>query len=666
MAKGGITVSIHSIEGNLQFALLAVQLQFVDRQQCVGLLHEWLRDTTGSLPSLMRDHGVLTDERAGYIEEMLSAPQPRGDETASRARGMTWLGPVSEQPAGDDDHPVTDDGRPAGRLLRAVRQPAEVPAEDAAEGPVLGRFRIVRFHQEGGLGRVSIARDLELDRDVALKEMKDQIADDPLRRDRFVLEAEITGGLEHPSIVPVYGLGYQDDGRPYYAMRLVRGDTLERAIHTFHETDWSQLPPGEKAVQQRRLLGRFLDACHAVHYAHERGVLHRDIKPGNIMLGEYGETLVVDWGLAKAEGDWIRPEHLPQQDESRLLSPRTNTAIEATLMGQTIGTPHYMSPEQAAGDWNQLGPAADIYSLGATLFTVLTNRPPLEGQSVDELLAKARRHEISTPRSIKRDVPRPLEAICLQAMAPYPQDRYRSVRELSDDVERFLADHTVSAYREPVAERMARLARRHRGIVRLAVASLVVFAIGATVAAWQIHRQKLAADDARDVAQASQIRAERVLSYLVRAFRRPDPQLDGRLITVAEVLQQTTHELKRSLADQPRDRAQLLDAIGTSYIGLGLYNDATDVLADAHRLEQDLLGGQHLDTLTTGSRLAEALRGSGRLEEATQLCQQVLQRAGAFLPPNHPLVLATMGRRGMPAGRGSSGSGHPLAAGGTR
>src|SRR5262249_25084566 len=143
--------------------------------------------------------------------------------------------------------------------------------------------------------------DAELNREVALKEIQDRHADDPLSRARFVLEAEITGGLEHPGIVPVYGLGHHQDGRPYYAMRFVKGDSLKEAIARFHEPAPGR-DPGERALALRKLLRRFLDVCNAVEYAHSRGVLHRDLKPGNILLGPYGETLVVDWGLAKATG----------------------------------------------------------------------------------------------------------------------------------------------------------------------------------------------------------------------------------------------------------------------------------------------------------------------------------------------------------------------------
>ena len=154
-------------------------------------------------------------------------------------------------------------------------------------------------HAKGGLGEVFVARDEELNREVALKEIQLQFSQDPVSRSRFLSEAEITGSLEHPGIVPVYGLGRHDDGRPFYAMRFIKGNTLKEAIDEFHNVSLVDRDPGARTLGLRALLRRLIDVCNAIAYAHNRGVLHRDLKPSNVMLGPYGETLVVDWGLAK-------------------------------------------------------------------------------------------------------------------------------------------------------------------------------------------------------------------------------------------------------------------------------------------------------------------------------------------------------------------------------
>ena len=194
------------------------------------------------------------------------------------------------------------------------------------------RFRVVRPHARGGLGAVFVALDAELNREVALKQILDQHAEDPTSRQRFLLEAEITGGLEHPGIVPVYGLGFGPNGRPYYAMRFVRGDTLKEAIERFHKDGASEKDPGLRSLELRRLLRRFVDVCNAIEYAHTRGILHRDIKPANIIVGRHGETLVVDWGLAKAVG---KKEHDPTCEE-RTLVPSPASGSGETLPGSAL------------------------------------------------------------------------------------------------------------------------------------------------------------------------------------------------------------------------------------------------------------------------------------------------------------------------------------------
>jgi serine/threonine protein kinase len=334
------------------------------------------------------------------------------------------------------------------------------------------RYRVLRPHARGGLGEVFVAEDRELRREVALKEIRAENARDHDLRRRFLLEGEVTGHLEHPGIVPIYGAGCRADGRPFYAMRFIRGETLESAVRRLHGGDGPDQTAGERAVTFRQLLSRFVAVCQAMAYAHSKGVIHRDLKPSNVMLGPYGETLIVDWGLAKVLDN--------QEDTETREAPFRpgDGSGSATRAGSAMGTPAYMSPEQAAGR-QDLGPSSDTYSLGATFYVLLTGRPPFEGD-LDEVLRDVQRGKFSRPRQVKADVPPALEAVCLKAMAHDPGKRYASPLDLARDVENWLADEPIAAWREPLKARAGRWVRKHKRLTAVAVTLTFVALIGAT------------------------------------------------------------------------------------------------------------------------------------------------------------------------------------------
>ena len=431
------------------------------------------------------------------------------------------------------------------------------------------RFRVLRPHACGGLGAVYVALDAELNREVALKQILDRHADDPVSRQRFLVEAEITGGLEHPGIVPVYGLGTYDDGRPYYAMRFVRGDSLKEAIERFHADQSLTGDPGRRSLELRKLLRRFLDVCNAVGYAHARGVLHRDIKPSNVIVGKHGETLVVDWGLAKPMGR-VEPGQGPDE---RTLVPTSASGSAETLPGQALGTPPYMSPEQAAGNLEALGPRSDVYSLGATLYCLLTNKPPFDGD-VFEVLRRVQRGEFARPRALDPSIDPALESVCLKAMARDPDDRYTTTRAMADDVERWAADEPVTAYRDPLVRRARRWARRNRTPVTAAAAALMAGVVGlAALAAEQARSfaalKKANGETKAALAQSEESRrqAEAVGNFLVDALKKPDPSVDGKDVKVADVLDQASVGLQEGFAGSKATEGALLDALGRRISG---------------------------------------------------------------------------------------------------
>jgi serine/threonine-protein kinase len=416
----------------------------------------------------------------------------------------------------------------------------------------------VRFHAQGGLGEVYVADDQELHREVALKCMKRVHAEDAAARHRYLLEAEVTGRLEHPGVVPVYGLGQAADSRPFYAMRFVRGETLHEAIRRFHNADQPGRDPGERSVALRQLLGRFLTVCNTVAYAHSRGILHCDLKPLNVMLGAYGETLVVDWGLARPFSR--RAAERAAGEET--LVPSSHTALRDTP--GAMGTPGFMSPEQANGWWDAVGPASDVYSLGVTLYVLLTGRVPFSGSAVWEVLARVQRGEFLPPREVKPGVPRALEAICLKAMALRPEDRYPSALALANDLERWLADEPVSAYREPVWARVRRWARRRQSAVAAGVAALLVAVVALGVSTILIGREQAETANARARAEANFQDARRAQAETEKARARAEVNFQRARQAVDEMAKVAQEQLV-SVPQLEPVRRQVLERALTFY-----------------------------------------------------------------------------------------------------
>ncbi len=382
------------------------------------------------------------------------------------------------------------DSRPRSGDVTAAAQGHEELGE--TELLVQSRLRSFEFHAQGGLGIVYAAQDDQLHREVAVKFIRREHSGDEEGAQQFLVEAEVTGRLEHPGVVPVYGLGRDKSGRPFYVMRFIQGDTLDAAQQKHHDRS---NPNYRSRFELHQLLGRFVSVCKTIAYAHNRGIVHRDIKPSNIMLGRYGETLVLDWGLALPVG---RDDGAKASGE-RTLMPQAGSQ-SGTSSGGGAGTPQYMSPEQAAGTL-EIGLAADIYSLGATLYKVLTGSVPFLGTNVFEILQQVQRGEFQPVRDVRSDLPAPLEAIVQKAMAMRPEDRYVSALKLAEDVEHWLADEPVSAYRESIINKTGRWLRKHRATTMTALAGLMMVIVLASVAAL---RQSSLADSER----ASRVDAE--------------------------------------------------------------------------------------------------------------------------------------------------------------
>lgn len=301
------------------------------------------------------------------------------------------------------------------------------------------RFVLNRKIGQGGLGTVWLARDEKLQRSVALKEMNADAAEFPRAWERFQREAEITGHLEHPNVVPLYQYGMDEvTGQPFYAMRFVGKKTLVDAIEAYHD----RKEAGEDVTMDlHHLLTAFISVCQAIAYAHSRGVIHRDLKPENVALDSFGQVIVLDWGLAKVVDEY--------ESEGALSGDRlaADSSAGKTMAGEVIGTPLYMAPEQAAGNLDDVDARTDVYGLGAILFAMLTGAAPHQNSSVNEgrpipipdLLQSISKNPTPVPRDYKSGIPSDLESICTKAMQFKAHSRYQSAAEVAEAVERWMA-----------------------------------------------------------------------------------------------------------------------------------------------------------------------------------------------------------------------------------
>ncbi len=468
------------------------------------------------------------------------------------------------------------------------------------------RYRVIGLHARGGIGQVLLAVDSELSREVALKEILPGLADDEASRRRFLLEAEITGRLEHPGVVPVYALGKSADDRPFYVMRFIRGESLKEAIEAFH-LERREKSPGQpfRSLAFRQLLHRFMDVCDTIAYAHSRGILHRDLKPSNVMLGNYGETLVVDWGLAKVIG-----RQDPSIASEATLRPQSGSGFSETQAGIAIGTPAFMSPEQADGRLDAIGTASDIYGLGATLYAILTGKPPFTELTLDRLLAKVRTGDFAPPRNVEPGVPHALDAICRKAMSLSPVARYEKADDLAREIEHWLADEPVGCYREPFLTRASRWGRRHKtgvaaSVIFLTMATLMLGAgtILLTQANGRIAEERRLADMQKVIAQRQRDLAREnfdkargaVNSYLTLVKDEPLLNRPG-LESVRQNLLRSAlpyyEDFIRQRGDDPSLRLEL---------------------AEAYRLTGEITG--QIDTRANARK---------RLERSVQLFEQIL------------------------------------------
>lgn len=529
-------------------------------------------DQTVVQPSSQESLVDKPDNDATQIESMDDGPdatQLEGDDLdATQMQGDGSAGyesfdadtQIPSDPNADYSNDQTQIPGNQGTQFKGKKKKA--PHETADRWEMQQRYELVTNFARGGLGKIWLAQDVRLKREVAFKELLPNSLRNSSALERFLEEAQITGQLEHPGIVPIYDIGYQANGTPFYSMKLVRGETMEHYIDELHKLDPDS---SERTLQFRKLLRSFIDICNAMAFAHDRGVLHRDLKPLNVMIGAFGETLVLDWGLAKIVGtDNLAEEQTPlgtsagnagendetvvedqsenfpestggainasnvvtappaAEDESgatvassegsvslvdpnqsqggsvgstrRMVVTDVRTAGSQTMTGSIMGTPSYMPPEQARGDIDDLDARCDIYALGGILYKLLTNYQPVGRGKIQQVLKDVIEGNIVAPRKRDPSIDKPLEAVCMKALATEVADRYDSALVLASDVESWLADEPVSVFEEPFLVRFRRWRKKHRTAVTSSTVGVALLLVTWLGSIWSHNR---AMDDIR-------------------------------------------------------------------------------------------------------------------------------------------------------------------------
>lgn len=464
------------------FGLLAVQLGFAAPQDVVKAAASGSKGDR-SIASRLELLGMLSPERRrilrAVVEETLAA---HGDNVEHTLVALGGRRAVLATFAGESREFLNATGSTLCAQFEDTVANVNVDS-DSVTAEQIGRYDFPEGKERaeigrGGIGKVLVAYDKHLGREIAVKELihgaRGSVegipsAQGPMtmaRVARFLREARVTGQLEHPNIVPVYEVGARPDGALYYTMRLVRGKTFHEALtecRTLHD--------------RLKLLPRFVDLCQAIAYAHSRGVIHRDIKPHNVMVGEFGETVVLDWGLAKVRGS----QDIRGQELEREIDVFKGAAAGQTVDGTAVGTPAYMSPEQAEGSIDEIDERSDVWSLGIVLYEILTGEPPFHGHNPFELVEKVLHQAVKPPNDVDPTVPPDLASVCEKALQRKPDRRYQSAQELAAEIESYQAGGRVRAYGYTSWELFKRLVAQNRALTALVATLVAVLVVGAVV-----------------------------------------------------------------------------------------------------------------------------------------------------------------------------------------
>jgi len=384
-----------AMDANLLFGVLAVQAGAIKRQHLLDACMVWASRTDASIADILVEHGWLRESDKPLVQKLVDRRTPVTRPVSGRSLQH------------DSGSGLTS--RDGTVIVAAV-----------ADLPDRQQLRVKELHSQGGMGQVWLSRDQVLGREVAIKELLPEHLHSPANRERFYREAQITAQLSHPGTVPVYDY-CEEDGRVYYTMKFMRGKLLTEAIRECHALRGSD---HFRALVD--LLDSFVSICNTIAYAHSRKVIHRDLKGDNVMLGDFGEVTVLDWGLAKKLAS--------SEKDSEGSGPPTHLRPSPTLRGELLGTPAFMAPEQARGDNDAVDYRTDVYGLASILYEILSGQAPFQGDTVHEVLDRVESESPQPPGLYNPLVPSQLEMICLRGLEKSKDARQQSAAELRDAV----------------------------------------------------------------------------------------------------------------------------------------------------------------------------------------------------------------------------------------
>lgn len=522
----------------------------------------------------------------------------------------------------DDDTRKAEEREPASDTqLKVDQSTASYGKEPASgDGNRIGPYRIVREEGRGGMGSVYLAvrADEQYQKTVAIKVIKRGMDTDEIVQ-RFRRERQILASLDHPNICRLLDGGATADGQPYFVMEHISGRSLAEYC------DSHKLNLVERLKMFRTL-------CSAVHYAHQNLVIHRDLKPGNILVTADGVPKLLDFGLAKLLNPGAYSDAAPP------------TAADVLLM-----TPEYASPEQARGE--PITTATDVYSLGVILYELLTGGRPYRftSRKTQEMIqviteqepgkpstAVTRKSEKDSRSSVKwidpaklqKELRGDLDNIILMALRKEPHRRYASAEAFSEDVRRYLEGHPVQARKGTWSYRTGKYIRRHKVSMGAAVAVgllLAAFAVVTSLQNIRIVRERDLAQREKQRAEAQRQKAEEVTDFLVKLFQTNNPeQAKGETLTARQILDKGTQKIRTELGDQPEVQAKLMDAVGNIYVELGFFDQAKPLLEDALKTRKKILGGQNVSVAESLNSLGNLLRITGQWDEAEKLFREAL------------------------------------------